>query len=77
MPIYKVKVNMSISKVFNIEAKDNETAGEKAEAEFYDEIPAEAVFEGAEIEESELSGDQYTALQEDQDEEHRYNKKFG
>jgi hypothetical protein len=67
-PIFNVKVNMSISKIFEIEAKDGDTAQEKAEADFFDEMDSDITFEGTESE-VDLSDNQYTDQQELEDRE--------
>ncbi len=62
MPIYKVKLDISCSKEYEIEAKDEDRAGEQAESRACDDIDADNIFiTGNEIE---LSDNQYTDQQE-------------
>ena len=72
MPIYKCKIYYSGSYTRDIEAKDCDTASDQCQAEEVD--TDDLVIDDVEVE---LSGDQYTDQQELQDEERRYDDKFG
>jgi hypothetical protein len=73
MPIYEVIVHYSSKKKYEIEASDIETAEEKA----IERCQEEEAPDNIDDTESYKSDNQYTDQQELQDEERRYEEKFG